>query len=102
MRKFLKNYGIRILGSGTLVLDLLGLTLISLNLFSIHDPIKFVFDQPYGIITDLQPVADAINSVFRDLILIKKMRIGFYILAFSLILKIFLNILSYFENKVKN
>jgi len=71
----------------SLILDLVGLGLISLYLFFIPKPLKFVFDSPYGIITDLQPIADAINNITRDFNLIYKMRFGFFILVFSQMIK---------------
>jgi len=72
----------------TLVLDLIGLVLISLPLFSIPKPIEFTFSQDYGVIGDLKPVADAINSISRNIALIKRMRYGFYILLCSFVLKL--------------
>jgi hypothetical protein len=50
----------------SLILDIIGFVFISWYLFSIPKPLKFVFDSPYGIITDLQPIADAINNITRD------------------------------------
>lgn len=47
----------------TLGLDIIGLILISWYLFSIPKPAEFIFNQEYGVITNLQPVADAINSI---------------------------------------
>lgn len=72
----------------TLVLDLVGLIFISCNLFSIPKPVKFVFNQEYGVITSLQPIADAINEISRNFDLIYRMRFGFYILVISFLLKL--------------
>ena len=72
----------------SLILDFTGFVFISLYLFSIPKPLKFVFDSPYGIITDLQPIADAINKITRDFDLIYKMRFGFFILICSQIIKL--------------
>ena len=72
----------------TLLLDLAGLILISWSLFSIPKPLEFTFNQEYGVITSLQPIADAINSISRDFALIYKMRFGFLILSISLVLKL--------------
>jgi len=78
----------RIIELITLVLDLVGLILISWYLFSIPEPVVFTFNQEYGLISSLQPMADAINSVSRDIALINKMRYGFFILVISLVLKL--------------
>lgn len=72
----------------TLLLDFAGLILISWSLFSISKPLEFTFNQEYGVITSLKPIADAINSISRDFALIYKMRVGFLILCFSLVLKL--------------
>jgi hypothetical protein len=72
-----------------LVLDLLGLFLISWFLFAVPKPIKFVFDSPYGVITNLKPVADAINNISRDFAVINRMRFGFTILVISQGLKFY-------------
>ncbi len=77
----------RILELITLVLDLAGLLLISWYLFSIPGPVKFIFNQEYGIITSLQPIADAINQINRNFDIINRMRFGLFILIISLILK---------------
>ncbi len=69
-----------------LILDLIGFVFISWYLFSIPKPLAFLFDSPYGIRTDLQPIADAINMITRDFGLIYKMRFGFFILISSQIL----------------
>ena len=66
-----------------LILDLLGLILISWFLFAVPEPVKFVFDSPYGVITNLNPVADAINNISRDFAVINRMRFGFIILVIS-------------------
>ena len=71
----------------TLFLDFAGLVLISWCLFSIPEPVEFTFNQEYGVITSLQPLADTINSITRDLDTISRMRTGFCILVVSLILK---------------
>ncbi|HLA05674.1 MAG TPA: hypothetical protein VJZ16_06815 [Syntrophales bacterium] len=72
----------------TLVLDMIGLILISWYLFSIPKPVEFTFNQEYGIITSLQPIADAINSISGNIALINRMRYGFFILVISLALKL--------------
>lgn len=74
----------------TLLLDLFGLILISWYLFSVPKSVKFVFNQEYGVITSLQPIADAINEISRNFDLIWRMRIGFLILVFSLLIKLYL------------
>ena len=81
----------------TLVMDLIGLILIYCNLFSIPKPIEFTFNQEYGVITGLQPVADAINSISRNIALIKRMQYGFFILVISLILKLINWFIAYFS-----
>ncbi len=65
--------------------------------FCIPKPFKLVFNSPYGIITDLQPIADAINKITRDFDLIYKMRFGFYILVFGMITKIGIWYFNYFK-----
>ena len=81
----------------TLVLDLIGLIVIYWYLFSIPKPVKLTFDQEYGVITSLQPVADAINSISRNIALINRMRYGFFILVISLILKLTNWFIGYFS-----
>jgi hypothetical protein len=80
----------RVLELITLVLDLAGLLLISWYLFSIPEPVKFIFNQEYGIITSLQPIADAINEINRNFAVINRMRFGLFILIISLILKFYI------------
>ena len=72
----------------TLLLDVLGLVLISLFLFSVPEPTKFVFEQEAGIITSLHPFAGAINEISRNFRLIRRMRIGLGILVGSLFSKL--------------
>jgi hypothetical protein len=84
----------------TLVLDMIGLVLISWYLFSIPEPVKFIFNQEYGVITSLQPIADAINSISRNIALINRMRYGFFILVISLILKLINWIIGCFPKKM--
>jgi hypothetical protein len=67
----------------TLSLDLIGLFLISWFLFVVPKKTEFFVDSPYGIITDITPIADAINRVSRDFATINKMRFGFAILIIS-------------------
>lgn len=81
----------------SLLLDLIGFVLICWNLFSIPKPLKFLFDSPFGIITDLQPIADAINQITRDFDLIYKMRFGFFILICSQIIKFGIWYCNYFK-----
>lgn len=71
----------------SLILDFIGFVFISWYLFSIPNLLKFVFDSPYGVVTDLQPIANAINNITRDFDLIYKMRFGFFILIISQIIK---------------
>jgi hypothetical protein len=66
-----------------LLLDLIGLFLISWFLFAIPEKTEFFVDSPYGAITDITPIADAINRVSRDFAVINKMRFGFAILIVS-------------------
>ena len=72
----------------TLFFDLIGLVFISWHLFSIPTSVKFVSNKEFGVITNIQDVEDAINKISRNFALIKKTRIGFFILFISLILKI--------------
>jgi hypothetical protein len=81
----------------TLVLDLIGLILIYWYLFSIPKPVDFTFNQEYGVITSLKPIADAINSISRNIALINRMRYGFFILVVSLILKLINWFIRYFS-----
>ena len=71
----------------TLGLDLIGLILISWFLFAIPEPVKFVFNSPYGIPVNYDFVSDAINAISRNMSLIKKGRWGFCILIISILLK---------------
>ena len=87
---------VRIIDLLTLIMDLTGLILISWYLFSIPKPVTFTFNQEYGIITSLQPVAEAINTISGDIALISKMRCGFYILVVSLLLKLGKWVMEYF------
>ncbi|MGA2958097.1 MAG: hypothetical protein ABSF48_20520 [Thermodesulfobacteriota bacterium] len=87
---------VRIIDLLTLIMDLTGLILISWYLFSIPKPVTFTFNQEYGIITSLQPVADAINKISGDIAVISKMRCGFYILVVSLLLKLGKWVMEYF------
>jgi len=82
----------------TILLDLLGLVLISLFLLSVPKPTKFVFNQEFGIIESLQPVADAINEISRNFKLIRRMRIGLGILVGNLLLKLAIWYLGNFSN----
>lgn len=86
----------RIIDLITLVMDLIGLFLISLNLFNIPKPVEFTFSQETGIITSLRPVADAINKISGDIALISKMRWGFFILVVSMVLKLGKWVIEYF------
>ncbi len=72
----------------TLGMDLIGLTLISWFLFSIPEPVRFVYDSPYGIPDNYDFVSDAINAISRNMSLIKKGRWGFVILLISILLKL--------------
>jgi hypothetical protein len=74
----------------TLFLDLGGLILISWYLFFIPGPVSF--EVTYNTLKNLQPVKDAINAISRNINLIKKMRIGFSVLVFSLLIKILIAI----------
>jgi hypothetical protein len=87
----------RVIDLVTLLLDLVGLVLISWYLFSIPQPVQFTFNQEYGVITSLKPVADAINKISGDIALIGKMRCGFYVLVFSLVLKLGKWFIEYFS-----
>ena len=71
----------------TLVLDLLGLILVSWSLFSIPEPTTLTFDSEYGVLTDLRPIADAINEVSRNFQAIHRMRFGFAVLVLSWVIK---------------
>ncbi len=86
----------RIIDLITLVMDLVGLILISWYLFSIPKPVEFTFTQETAIITSLKPVADAINKISGDIALISRMRCGFYILVVSLVLKLGKWVVEYF------
>lgn len=81
---------VRILELIALSLDFVGLIFVSWNLFSIPEPTKFVFNHEYGLITSLQPIADAINEISGNLALIYRMRIGLVILIVSMFLKFYI------------
>lgn len=72
----------------TSAMDLVGLILTALPFIFIPKPVKFTFSSEYGIITSLQPVADAINAVSRDIRLIKWVLLGFAILVASSVVKV--------------
>ncbi len=78
----------RILEFHALLLDLLGLALISWYLFSTPDPVRFTPKQDLGVLTSFKPVADAINEINRNVSLIYRIRIGFFLLTGSLFLKV--------------
>lgn len=83
----------------TFILDITGLFFISWNLFSVPKEIKTQFPDgnENGPLRGgtLRNIAQVVNSIIRDLNLIRKMRWGFALLLLSLILKFLVFI---FEN----
>ena len=71
----------------TLVLDFVGMILVSCFLFKIPDKVEFRFTSNRGIITDLSPVAEAINSTLPSALMFSLMRWGLRFLVISMALK---------------
>jgi hypothetical protein len=82
----------------TLVADFAGLILITIYIWSTPNLLNYK-ETFYGIIGDFRPVANLINDLITSFNHINHMKIGFIILAFSQLIKIYLWVYSYLGKK---